>query len=574
MVIPILIFASALLAQETESNDLYLEGRAALIDEQYERALELFSQVVSRFPTSEKADDAQFNIGFACEHLGRDQEALAAYNAVIERWPDSVRVESARAHRAELAPALSSAGRDAILDEVFSGSSWELKRDTAFALAREGNLSAADVLEETMERESSSRQLEILRILKPRVSDQAARRVVLRGIDPGRSTGVQLRALQALEPVAFEEDVARAIEVLLSSGASTSVSLEAVRALGAHLDRSNVRRAASRAFETGEATAVQILACSTFASHLLSDELRPSVARLFRESNATASQLQCLRGLSPRADDLAVAEILEEAVASSTTATAVKLEAVSIAAASGLPEVRAAARAGLRPGNATSVQLGAVKTLASGKDEESAAQALETLFGATGVATSVLLAGLDSLSSHLGTNAGPRALARALTTNAATSVELRAVEIGAPLVSNAEIRGALIRCLASGHATSVALAALKALDGRVSSDREVKDAFTRVLENDEMSSAARVRAGASLLPAADAALSGRIADAMEEVVAKARRHGGNHEVVERALSVLESIDPERAERLRARGSGKARGGASALAPTLYPSPTL
>ncbi len=572
MFIPFLFLA--LLTQETESNKLYLKGKAELIDDRFERAIELFSEVVSRFPASEEADDAQFYIGIAWEHLGRDREALAAYNAVIKRWPESVRVESARDHRAELAPALAPAGRNAILDDIFSGSSWELKRDTAFALAREGNLSAADVLEETMERESSSRQLEILRILKPRVSDEAARRVVLRGLDPGRSTGVQLRALQALEPVAFEEDVARAIEVLLSSGASTSVSLEAVRALGAHLDRPNVRRAASRALDTGEATAVQILACSTFAPYLLREELRPSVARLFRESNATASQLQCLRSLSPRADDLAVAELLEEAVGSPTTATAVKLEAVSIAARSALPEVRAAARAGLRSGNATSVQLGAVKTLASGKDDESAAQALERLFGGSGVATSVLLAGLDSLSRHLSTNAGPRALAGALTSNASTSVELRAIEIGAPLVSNPEVRGAVVRCLTSGHSTSVVLAALKALDGRVASDREVKDAFTRVLENEQISSAARVRAGASLLPAADAALTARIADAMEEVVAKARRHGGNREVVERALSVLERIDRERAERLRARGDGRARGSASALMPGLYPSPAL
>jgi hypothetical protein len=394
---------------------------------------------------------------------------------------------------------------------------------------------------------------------------------VLRGLDPGRSTGVQLRALQALEPVAFSDDVSRAIEVLLSSGsASTSVSLEAVRTLSAHLDRANVRRAASRALDNGKATAVQILACSTFASYLLTDELRPAVERLYREANATASQLQCLRGLAPKADDLAAAGILEEAIGSPTTATAVKLEAVSIAASAALPQVRAAARAGIRPGNATSVQLRAVKTLGAGRSDESAAEALEALFRDTSAATSVLLAGLDALESHLDTKAAPRVLTRALTSNAATSVELRAVEIATPMAASSEVRGALLRCLTSAHSTSVVLASMTPLETHVSSDPQVREAFVRVLENGEIASAARVRAGQSLLPVADAALTARIADAMEEVILKARRRGGNPEVVQKALSVLERVDRDRAERLRARPQARTFSGARAI----YPSPAI
>jgi hypothetical protein len=314
---------------------------------------------------------------------------------------------------------------------------------------------------------------------------------------------------------------------------------------------------------------VQILACSTFAPYLLSEELRPSVVRLYRESNATASQLQCLRALAPKADDLAVAEILTEALGSSNTATAVKLEAVAIASSSTSPAVRATARAALRSGNATSVQLAAVKTLATGRNEEAAAEALEMLFRQSGVSTSVLLAGLDSLESHMGTTAGPRVIAQALSSNAATSVELRAVEIGAPLVTNTEVKGALVRCLTTGHSTSVVLAAMTALQGRVSSDPAVRDSFLRVLENAEMSSAARVRAGAALLDA-DRELSPRIADAMEDVVAKVRRRGGNADVVEKALSVLERIDQARAERLRARPRAELREGPVPI----YPVPAI
>ncbi len=137
-------------------------------------------------------------------------------------------------------------------------------------------------------------------------------------------------------------------------------------------------------------------------------------------------------------------------------------------------------------------------------------------------------------------------------------------------MTNAEIRRALIGCLTSDRATSVVLAAMTALEGRADSDVEVREAFTRVLENDEISSSARVRAGASLFPTADAALSARVADAMEEVVLKARRRGGNRDVVEQALSVLERVDRERAERLRTRPRAGVLGSATAM----YPSPAL
>ena len=62
----------------------------------------------------------------------------------------------------------------------------------------------------------------------------------------------------------------------------------------------------------------------------------------------------------------------------------------------------------------------------------------------------------------------------------------------------------------------------------------------------------RIRAGDRLLAQADAAERARVADAMEDVVARIRReHWGRwtREVVEDALDVLEKVDPERAEAL-------------------------
>jgi hypothetical protein len=57
---------------------------------------------------------------------------------------------------------------------------------------------------------------------------------------------------------------------------------------------------------------------------------------------------------------------------------------------------------------------------------------------------------------------------------------------------------------------------------------------------------------------------------MEDVVAKVRRRGGNADVVEKALSVLERIDQARAERLRARPRAELREGPVPI----YPVPAL
>ena len=127
-------------AQES-ARELYLEGREHLIDERFEEALAQFRRVVSDFRASEEADDAQYYVGYCLAELERVEEALEAYAILLDRWPDSVRVERARAQRAELlARRRGEDANDDLFREVFDGSSsWALKRDTAFALARKGN---------------------------------------------------------------------------------------------------------------------------------------------------------------------------------------------------------------------------------------------------------------------------------------------------------------------------------------------------------------------------------------------------------------------------------------------------
>ncbi|HXV59410.1 MAG TPA: tetratricopeptide repeat protein, partial [Vicinamibacteria bacterium] len=371
-----------LLALQEPARSLYLEGREHLLEERYEQATEAFRRLVTEFADSEEADDAQYYLGYAYEQLGRDVEAIEAFGSVIERWPDSVRVESAREHRAEL---VAGRGRNdlarEVIDDIFgTASSWELKRDTAFALARQGNLAGRDVLEEAMERESSSRQIELIHILAPHVSNPEARGILILALDRSRSTSVTLRALKALEPASAQEEVTAAFERLLASGFSTSVKLEAIRTLSPRLDVASVRRAVSRGLDAGNASSVQLLACATLDRHLLAPEVRPAVLRVFQESYSSSVQLRCLESLAPMRNDLAAAEILHQAVAGANHASAVKLRAVQIAAGSTEPQVRAAARAALSREVSTSVQIPAVRVLGEGRNEPAAARALEDLF--------------------------------------------------------------------------------------------------------------------------------------------------------------------------------------------------
>lgn len=54
---------------------------------QYTLAITGFEQLLRTFPTTERADDAQFYIGEALSQLFRWEDAIAAYNRVIQNYP-------------------------------------------------------------------------------------------------------------------------------------------------------------------------------------------------------------------------------------------------------------------------------------------------------------------------------------------------------------------------------------------------------------------------------------------------------------------------------------------------------
>jgi len=550
---------------QSSSRQIYLNAREHLVEERFEKALAQFQRVISEFPSSDEADDAQYYVGLALAELGRYNEALEAYSVLLERWPDSVRVERARARRAQLLASVEGPkASDELIREVFDQrTSWPLKRDTAYAMARKGNLAAADVLERAMERESSSRQIELARILSPLASRPAARRILILGLSSARSSSVKLRALRALEPVASKDDVADAIGGLLSNGSSSSVKMQAVQVLRSRLDSANARQAMAAALDPDNSSSVRLSACSALSGYLLSPEVHPSVLRVFEGSASSSVRLRCLASLQSDKNDLASADVLREAISNRGSSSSVRLRAIQIAGSSQASAVRAVAVAGLTQGNSSSVQLRALRAISETRNDEAAAEALNTLFQTKNVSSSVLIAGVDALANHMETAAGPDALGHALSGRSSTSVQLKALRLASEHLEEPEIKKAVLTILERNDtSTSVVLRAIGALGPYVHDDSVVRDAFVRTMESGDMPSTARVRAAERLVSGADVALSARIADAMEDVIVRASRRGarfgrGHRDVIEDAFDILEDIDADRAESLRSRSRSDA-----------------
>ena len=71
------------------ANFLYWKGESLYALRQYDEAIRTFHDVLNKYPTSSKADDAEFKIGAAYEKLGDKMNARSAYNRLILSFPES-----------------------------------------------------------------------------------------------------------------------------------------------------------------------------------------------------------------------------------------------------------------------------------------------------------------------------------------------------------------------------------------------------------------------------------------------------------------------------------------------------
>lgn len=77
------------------SNQIYSEAYNDLLQGQWDLAIQGFTAFLKNYPTHEKADDAQYNIGEAYYNAGRYAEAVSAFTKVVTDYAEGDRTASA-----------------------------------------------------------------------------------------------------------------------------------------------------------------------------------------------------------------------------------------------------------------------------------------------------------------------------------------------------------------------------------------------------------------------------------------------------------------------------------------------
>jgi tol-pal system protein YbgF len=89
----------------SSADQIYSEAYNDLIQGQFDFAVQGFTAFLKNFPTNDKADDAQYNIGEAYYNAGRYAEAVSAFNKVLSDYASGGKAASAlfKRGKAELA---------------------------------------------------------------------------------------------------------------------------------------------------------------------------------------------------------------------------------------------------------------------------------------------------------------------------------------------------------------------------------------------------------------------------------------------------------------------------------------
>jgi tol-pal system protein YbgF len=80
---------------------VYSEAFNDLVQGNFDLAIDGFTAFVKNYPTNEKADDSQYNIGEAYYNTNKVPQAIAAFTRVINDYPTGDKVTSAYFKRAK-----------------------------------------------------------------------------------------------------------------------------------------------------------------------------------------------------------------------------------------------------------------------------------------------------------------------------------------------------------------------------------------------------------------------------------------------------------------------------------------
>lgn len=179
----------------------YKEGYNAILDERWQQAMELFGEVLSRYPKSEYADDAAYWNAYALSHTDR-KKAIAAYERFMEKYPKSRYVDDVVADLGGLDPVVMVTSSDGDSTRVVVSSSprahaYSYRTNLKIA---EGQIRKAEAVTRKLNRELT-RSFAPLPPRMPRVSLRTASPAVWgvereTTLDP--DTRVRLEALYAI----------------------------------------------------------------------------------------------------------------------------------------------------------------------------------------------------------------------------------------------------------------------------------------------------------------------------------------------------------------------------------------
>ena len=82
-------------ALSLSADTIFNEAYSDLVQGNFDLAIEGFSAFIKSFPSNEKADDAQYNIGEAYYNSRKLQQAIAAFTRVLDDYPNADKVASA-----------------------------------------------------------------------------------------------------------------------------------------------------------------------------------------------------------------------------------------------------------------------------------------------------------------------------------------------------------------------------------------------------------------------------------------------------------------------------------------------
>jgi outer membrane protein assembly factor BamD (BamD/ComL family) len=223
------------LQARAQDYEAYQKGYEEILDSNWSQAESTFSEFMSRFKTSEWADDAQFWLCYVRDKIGQDAERVfGCYKSFVDAYPNSSWSDDARASLVRIGQQLVRAGKPeyrALIRSFQSNDDEEVALAALYALQNIDDDRALPTILELYDRtDNATLRDKIVYVLgnfdDPKVVDKL-REIAL----SGESTSVRKSAVNALGN-RDDQAAAGALRQVAQSDAPTEVRKAALYAMG------------------------------------------------------------------------------------------------------------------------------------------------------------------------------------------------------------------------------------------------------------------------------------------------------------------------------------------------------